>query len=52
MTAIAVAGVGALCILSSVGAALMMGGEEETPDAGAGAGAGTGAGAGAGTGTC
>lgn len=31
MAAIAVAGVGALCILSSVGAALMMGGEEETP---------------------
>jgi hypothetical protein len=31
MAAIAIAGVGALCILSSVGAALMMGGEEETP---------------------
>ena len=40
MAAIAVAGVGALCILSSVGAALMMGGEEETPDTSAGAGAG------------
>ena len=31
MAAIAIAGVGALCILSSVGAALMMRGEEETP---------------------